>query len=176
MRFILIALAAALAATTPAAAQVENSRPTASAVTDAVPPARDIPYPGTMTLHVDATDTERGIFRVEQTIPVAQAGPMTLLYPEWLPGNHRAAGPIRHLAGLQITANGQPVTWRRDPYNVYAFHLDVPQGASEIELRFQFLSATERDQGRVVMTPEMLNLQWEKMSLYPAGYYVATSW
>ncbi len=63
----------------PTAAQVENSRPVASPIVDTIPAARDIPYPGTMTLHVDATDTERGIFRVEQTIPVAEAGRLTLL-------------------------------------------------------------------------------------------------
>src|SRR5205814_1042732 len=30
---------------------------------------------------------------------------------------------------------------------------------------------TATDQGRMVMTPEMLNLQWLAMALYPAGYY-----
>jgi predicted metalloprotease with PDZ domain len=32
--------------------------------------------------------------------------------------------------------------------------------------------APARSEGRVTMTREMLNLQWEKMSLYPAGHYV----
>lgn len=171
MRLPLFALLAAALAF-PAAAQVENSRPQAAPITISIPEARDIAFPGTMTLHVDATDTERGIFRVEQSIPVAQAGQMVLLYPEWLPGNHRPAGPIASLAGLTITANGAPVEWQRDPYDVYAFHVDVPDGATRIDLSYQFLSPTAANQGRIVMTPEMLNLQWEKMSLYPAGYYV----
>jgi predicted metalloprotease with PDZ domain len=153
-------------------AQAQNSEPEATPIVDTIPEARDIPYPGTMTLHVDASDTERAIFRVEQTIPVAQAGRLTLLYPEWLPGNHAPRGPIRHLAGLIIEGNGQRIPWTRDPLDVYAFHVDVPEGVAELRLRFQFLSATEPDQGRIVMTPEMLNLQWEKMSFYPAGYYV----
>src|SRR3546814_18037385 len=36
---------------------------------------------------------------------------------------------------------------------------------------FQFLSATQSNQGRVVVTPKMLNIQWESVSLYPAGSY-----
>lgn len=161
-----------LALTVPAAAQVEISRPQASPVVDTIPEARDILYPGTMTLHVDASDTERGIFRVEQTIPIAEAGRLTLLYPEWLPGNHAPRGPIASLAGLSVEGNGQPIDWTRDSLDVYAFHVDVPEGVATLTLRYQFLSPTARNQGRIVMTPEMLNLQWEKMSLYPAGYYV----
>ena len=161
-----------LAFAIPAAAQIENSRPQAIPIVDTVPVAQDIAYPGTMTLHVDATDTERGIFRVEQSIPVAEAGRLTLLYPEWLPGKHAPRGPIASLAGLMIEGNGQRIDWTRDSLNVYAFHIDVPEGVSTLTLRYQFLSPTARNQGRIVMTPEMLNLQWEKMSLYPAGYYV----
>lgn len=170
IRAVLAALLLALAI--PAPAQIENSRPAAIPIVDTIPDARDIPYPGTMTIHVDATDTERGIFRVEQTIPVAEAGRMTLLYPEWLQGNHAPRGPIASLAGLMIEGNGQRIDWTRDSLDVYAFHIDVPEGVSTLNLSYQHLSPTARNQGRIVMTPEMLNLQWEKMSLYPAGYYV----
>ena len=31
-------------------------------------------------------------------------------------------------------------------------------------------------QGRVTMTPEMLNIQWEKMLLYPAGHWSRSRW
>ena len=54
----------------------------------ATPAPRDVAYPGTVTLAVDATDVTRGIFRVSETLLVAGPGPLTLLYPEWLPGNH----------------------------------------------------------------------------------------
>jgi predicted metalloprotease with PDZ domain len=47
----------------------------------------------------------------------------------------------------------------------------VPDGVTRLEVRFQFLSATAPDQGRRVVTPVMLNLQWWDMLLYPAGYY-----
>ncbi|MDP9414966.1 MAG: peptidase M61 [Pseudomonadota bacterium] len=167
---LLIALAAAIAV--PAAAQVQTSRPQPAPMRSQIPASRDVPYPGTIAIDVDATDTARAVFRVRQTIPVRGAGPLTLLYPEWLPGNHAPRGPISSIAGLKVSANGRPVAWRRDPAYVYAFHIDVPGGARELQVEFQHLSPTEPNQGRIVMTPDMLNVQWEKMSLYPAGYFV----
>jgi len=135
-----------------------------------VPAPQNVPYQGTLKINVDATDIARRIFRVHETIP-AQAGALTLLYPQWLPGNHSPTGPIDKFAGLKVTANGKVLPWVRDPLNVYAFHVDVPQGASSVDVEFQFLSPQDTRQGRVVMTPEMLNLQWNTVSVYPAGYY-----
>ena len=171
MRKALIAALAAAAAI-PAFAQVETSQPQPQPFPDSIPAARDVAYPGMLTIDVDASDTARAIYRVKQTIPVPGAGPFTLLYPEWLPGNHAPRGPIATIAGLKISADGRPLTWRRDPADVYAFHVEVPEGVRELDVEFQHLSPTEGDQGRVTMTPDMLNLQWEKMALYPAGYFV----
>ena len=134
-----------------------------------LPQVQDAPWPGVVRLQVDATDLNRRIFDVTETIPVERAGPLVLFFPEWLPGNHGPVGPIAQLAGLEITANGQRVEWVRDTLHPFAFHIDVPQGASEITARFQHLSPTTGSQGRVTMTAEMLNIQWEKMLLYPAG-------
>ena len=136
-----------------------------------IPAARDVAYPGTINLEVDATDLDRRIISVRETIPVAGAGRLTLLYPAWLPGSHAPRGPIEKIAGLSFTAGGKPLAWTRDAVNVYAFHLEVPDGAASVEAHFQFLSPTDTDQGRVVMTPEMLNLQWNAVALYPAGYF-----
>lgn len=149
-----------------------RSKPTALPVDSGAPVPKDIAYPGgTIRLEVDATDTTQRIFRVKETIPVAAAGPLTLMMPAWLPGNHAPRGQIEKLTGLTFTVNGQTVAWKRDPLNVYAFTIDVPQGAKEVVAQFQFLSATQPNQGRVVVTPKMLNIQWESVSLYPAGYY-----
>ncbi|MGE4429952.1 MAG: M61 family metallopeptidase [Sphingobium sp.] len=150
----------------------QNSAPTLQPLVDTVPAPRDIAYPGTMTLTVDASDTRQNIWRVKQVIPVSSAGPITLLYPEWLPGKHAPRGQIDKLAGLVITANGKDIGWTRDPRDVYAFHVNVPQGAREIVAEFQFLNATAANQGRIAVTDRMLNLQFETVSLYPAGYYV----
>jgi predicted metalloprotease with PDZ domain len=126
-------------------------------------------YPGTLKLSVDATDLDHRIFRVREEIPVV-AGPLVLFYPEWLPGNHAPRGPIDKLAGLHLSADGKPVPWSRDSSDVYAFHLDVPPGATTLIAEFDFLSPQDASQGRVVMTPELLNLQWNTVALYPAGH------
>ncbi len=126
-------------------------------------------YPGTMRLDVDATDLARRVLRAQQRLPVAP-GPLTLLFPQWIQGNHSPTGPIDKLAGLRIRGNGQDIAWTRDPLDVYAFRLTVPQGVSELELSFDMLTPTSRNQGRVVMAPEMLNLQWNQVALYPAGH------
>ncbi|MGA2544601.1 MAG: peptidase M61 [Verrucomicrobiota bacterium] len=150
----------------------QNSAPEAQPIVDTIPPARDVAWPGVITISVDASDITRGIFRVSETIPVSAAGPLTLLYPKWLPGNHSGSGPIPELAGLKFNTGGRALPWRRDPVDVFAFHVDVPQGASRIEAQFQFLAPTDASQGRIVTTPAMLNLQWNALALYPAGCYV----
>jgi predicted metalloprotease with PDZ domain len=164
--------AAALLLATAAPVSAQNSAPQPAPFTDTVPEARDIAYPGTMLLDIDATDTQRGIFRVKQTIPVAKSGHMVLLYPKWLQGKHGPRGEIEKLTGLQISANGKRLQWKRDPVDVFAFHIEVPGGTKKLDLEFQFASATVSNQGRVVMTPTMMSLQFNSMSLYPAGYYV----
>lgn len=160
----LLLAASALALILPATTTAQNSAPPVPA------PLVDTPYPGTMMLEVDATDVARAIYSVRQTIPVAQPGRLTLRYPEWLPGKHAPRGEISALAGLVFTGNGHTLTWRRDPADVYAFHVEVPAGVRSVEARFQFLSPTRTAEGRVSVTTEMLNLQFEQVSLYPAGY------
>jgi hypothetical protein len=172
----LLASAALATALAPSAAQAQvpagNSAPVAQApFVNTIPDAVDTPYPGTIKLVVDATDTDRGIFRVKETIPVAKAGPMALLFPKWLPGAHTPRGEIEKLAGLVIRANGRVLPWTRDPVDVFAFHIDVPAGATQLDVAFQFLSATKSDQGRIAVTPTMISLQPNSVSLYPAGYY-----
>ncbi len=132
---------------------------------------KDIPYPGPIRLSVEATDLERHIFSIRETIPVRAGEPTVLLYPQWLPGNHSPSGRIDAVAGLVINANGARVEWKRDPVNVFAFHVVAPAGATTLDVNFQFVSPVDGGQGRVVMTPDMLNLQWNAVVLYPAGYF-----
>jgi predicted metalloprotease with PDZ domain len=134
---------------------------------DNVPPPQDKPYPGTIAIHVDASDTVQGAFRVHETIPVS-AGAMTLLYPQWIPGDHSPSGPIANFAGLRLSANGKALVWQRDKYNVYAFYFDVPSGVSAVEVEFQYLSG--RDDGFEI-TDRMMDMEWSTVTLYPAGYF-----
>lgn len=150
------------------------SAPHAVPLSRQVPDPVDTPYPGgTMRLDIDASDTVRGVFRVTQSVPVVPGTTrLTLLLPQWLPGNHGPRGPMAELTDLQFFAGNQQLAWKRDPVEVYAFHIDVPQGAREVVARFIHTSPLQSSEGRITMTQEMLNLQWEKMSLYPAGHYV----
>lgn len=156
---------------TVSAAAVEISKPTPLPIIDTIPVARDIAYPGTLTLQIDATDTVRGIFHVVETIPVPRPGPMTLLFPKWLPGNHAPRGEISKLASLVISANGQELVWTRDEIDVFAFHINVPAGVTALDIRFDFLTPTATNQGRITVTSEMISLQPNQVSLYPAGWF-----
>lgn len=138
---------------------------------DPIPAPADIPYPGRIELHVDARDTDRRIFNVSQRIPVRHPGRTVLLFSEWLPGYHAPQAPIELFAGLRITAGDRDLRWKRHPTNVHAFFVDVPDGAATVEVEFQFLSPTDDAQGRVVVGPELLMLQWNNVVLYPAGYF-----
>jgi len=136
-----------------------------------IPAPQDIPYPGTVTVAVDATDLTHGIFTIKETVPVAGPGPMILTYPRWLPGAHNPGGSIDKVASLIIHSGGQRLEWKRDPVDVFAFHIDPPKGAKTVDVDFQFLSPVSTREGRVVMTPEMLNAEWISLVLYPAGYF-----
>jgi predicted metalloprotease with PDZ domain len=167
----LFAFAAALCVATPLAAQPSDGpQPLPMPAPIATP--RDVAYPaGVLKLEVDATDLERRIFRVRQTIPISGGGPVTLLYPQWVPGGHSPRNALHNMAGLVVKADGKVVPWTRDPVQVFAFHLSPPADAKALEVEFQYLSPTAGDQGRVVMTPEMLNAQWLNLAFYPAGYF-----
>nr|WP_313632193.1 peptidase M61 [Brevundimonas naejangsanensis] len=170
-RFLLAASASVLlfAAGAPALAQVGT--PALPVALAPIPAAKDEAYPGVIKLHVDATDIERRLIQVRQTIPVSGPGPLVLFYPQWIPGNHGPVGPVANVGGLTFTANGQRLEWVRNTVQPWAYQIEVPAGVSEVDVAFQWLTPIEGAQGRVVVTPEMLNIQWEKALLYPAGYY-----
>jgi predicted metalloprotease with PDZ domain len=147
--------------------------PQPAAPTAPVPMPRDLPYPGTIALAVDTSNIAQGIFTVHETIPVARGTGLTLLYPEWRPGNHSpsARSRIARVAGLVITANGNPVAWSRDPVNIYAFHVPLPPKSNSVEVDFQYLAPPSGDFGRPETTTNILTLDWDAVLLYPAGYY-----
>ncbi len=169
-RLVLSACAAVLLiGSGPALAQVRT--PALPVALAPIPTPRDVAYPGTITVDVDATDIDRRIVSVKERIPVTAAGPMVLLFPQWLPGNHGPVGAVDDLASLVITANGQRLPWVRNTVNTDAYQVDVPAGVSALDLSFQWLTPVDSPQGRIVVTDEMLNIQWENTLLYPAGYY-----
>lgn len=130
----------------------------------------DTPYPGTISLMVDLTDTVHRVVRVHESVPV-RPGQLTLLYPEWLPGTHSPTGPIAKMAGLMVSANGRPVPWTRDRVNIYAFHMDVPQGVKSLDVDFDYLAAVRSREGRVEISSEIADMPWNSVVLYPAGHF-----
>ncbi|PXA89289.1 peptidase M61 [Caulobacter sp. D4A] len=153
------------------AALAQDYLPQPAPPTPPIAAPQDVAYPGVLKLYVDATDLERKIFDIKLTLPVAKPGPLPLYYPEWVPGGHSPRNDIDKLAGLVITANGQVIPWKRDVVEVNAFHIDVPAGVTELNIAYKFLSPVETKVGRMVMTPDMLNLQWLQMTMYPAGHF-----
>jgi predicted metalloprotease with PDZ domain len=170
-RFALAVSAAALLVSMGAPALAQVGTPALPVALAEIPQPKDVAYPGVISLDVDATDIDRRLVQVRQTIPVTQAGPMVLLYPQWLPGAHGPIGPVANVGGLTFTANGQRLEWVRNTVQPWAYQIEVPAGVSQVEVAFQWLTPIEGNQGRVVVTPEMLNIQWEKALLYPAGHY-----
>jgi len=124
----------------------------------------------TIRLHLDATDAPRRLFHVQMTIPV-KAGPMTLLYPKWIPGEHGPTGPVVDVAGLKFAANGQTISWQRDPVNLYAFHITVPEGATSLGVTFDFISPPDAAgfTSGASATTELAVLNWNQFLLYPEG-------
>ena len=124
---------------------------------------------GPITLVVDASQAPtQNIVRTHEVIPVAP-GPLTLYYPQWIPGEHSPAGPIQNVAELVITANGQRLQWHRDPVNLFAFKVDVPQGASSITTDFTYLGATFGNySSNRLSTPNIFVIDWNQNVLYPS--------
>src|ERR1700684_1117177 len=48
---------------------------------------------------VDLSDVPRKLFHAEIDLPVT-AGPVTLITPKWIPGDHRPTGPVDGITGV----------------------------------------------------------------------------
>ena len=168
----LIALSVFTALVSPALAQ---SQPMPLPMPAPIPEPQDRAFPGVMTVSVDATDTLHHVMSIHETVPVPkeaqQKGEMVLLYPMWIPGDHSPTGVIEQLASLHVQSNGRTLEWKRDTVNVAAFHIPVSTSTPTLDLHFQLLTPISPGQGRVVMTPSIVNVQWDQVSLYPAGYF-----
>ena len=120
-------------------------------------------------LSVDLSDAPRNIYHSRLTIPV-KPGPLTLVYPKWIPGNHRPSGPIANVTGIKMEAGGQTLAWQRDPVDMYAFHVIVPAGANELQVSLDTIT----DDGSAgatgpSATTHVLDLNWNQVVLYPQG-------
>jgi predicted metalloprotease with PDZ domain len=133
-----------------------------------------------ITLSVDLTDAPRKILHATETIPV-QPGPLTLVYPEWIPGEHGPTGPIVNQAGFIITtprgANGEPaerVKWERDPVDMYSYHITVPSGTTQLNIKMDFLATSGANFTEGGSTSANLALlSWNTVLVYPLNGDIA---
>ena len=109
----------------------------------------------------DLTEAGRKLYHAEVDLPV-EAGPLTLITPAWIPGNHRPTGPVNDITGVVFTANGQTLRWRRDDVNLYEYHLTVPNGVTSVHAHLDCIVTARA-------TTKMAVLEWEKLLLYPAA-------
>lgn len=133
-----------------------------------------------MTVVLDERMAPRGIAYTHMTIPV-NPGAFTLDYPMWIPGEHGPTGPLHDMSELRISANGQPITWQRDPVDMYAFHITVPAGVHRVNVDFTVLlnQANNFTDGQLA-TRNVLVGNWNRYILYQRNvdntkYYVTAS-
>ena len=137
-----------------------------------VAPPVDKPYVGPIDLKVDVSNVVDRVERVHEEIPVVPGSKeMVLLYPEWIPGEHAPSGPIENIAGVVTTVDGKRVQWTRDTTNVYAFHVPLQAGAKTVGLDFDYLAAIKPSVGRIEFSDAILDLKWNEVLMYPAGYF-----
>ncbi|MBW2578284.1 MAG: PDZ domain-containing protein [Deltaproteobacteria bacterium] len=121
-------------------------------------------------IHVDMRHAPQRILHAQLEMPV-EPGPLTLLYPKYMPGEHGPTGPISELVALVIKANGEPIAWNRDSHDVFTFYVDVPAGVSELEIELDYLPP--RTGGMFGNGPstsdQVAVMSWNTMLLYPAG-------
>src|SRR5258708_7770225 len=126
----------------------------------------------TVTIALDATEAPRKILHAKLTIP-ARAGVLTLYYPKWIPGEHEPSGPIANLTGLHFQAKGQDLTWRRDLLDAWTFHVDVPAGATSLDVALDYLYPAVLEGGfssGSSATEKMAVVRWNQVLLGPSGW------
>jgi predicted metalloprotease with PDZ domain len=137
--------------------------------------------PAPIRIYADLSDAPQRIFHAHLVFPVSP-GPFTLLYPKWIPGEHGPNGPISDVVGMRFMAAGKLLAWRRDDVDMFAFHLVIPDGATELDVSLDYLTPLESEgysEGPSA-TVKMAILEWNLLVLYPEGAktddltYVAT--
>jgi predicted metalloprotease with PDZ domain len=120
-------------------------------------------------LHVDLTDAPRNIYHAHLQIPV-HAGETDLVFPKWIPGNHRPSGPIGGLTGIRMEAAGRPLAWQRDAVDMYEFHVTVPAGVDVLDISLDAITTQDSaGGGGPAASDNLLDLNWNAALLYPKG-------
>ncbi len=118
---------------------------------------------GNISVSVDATRVPQKLLHVDEVLPV-QAGPLTLYYPKWIPGEHGPDGPVSNVTGLKFDADGRTIPWKRDLLDVWTFHVDIPAGTTKLHASYDYIESAGFS-----ATDKLLVLEWSEVVLYPAG-------
>ena len=120
-------------------------------------------------LHVDLTDAPRNIYHAHLQIPV-HAGEISLVFPKFIPGNHRPSGPIGALTGIRMESAGRPLSWQRDPVESYEFHVSVPKGVDTLDVALDAITTQDSaGAGGPAASSNLLDLNWNAVVLYLKG-------
>jgi predicted metalloprotease with PDZ domain len=126
-----------------------------------------------LSLSVDLRDAPRKLLHATEILPV-QNGPLTLAFPEWIRNEHVPA-PLTQQVGLFIKAHdgsgtaGHALSWKRDPLDLYLYHVTIPNGVSSIEVTFDFITSDKGGDGdaRASSDANLAVLDWNTVVLYP---------
>src|SRR5580765_7818820 len=90
-----------------------------------------------------------------------------------MPGGHGPGGNMTQVSGLVIRAGDRRLAWQRDPVEIEALHVEVPEDARALEIDFEHLSPVGSARGRHAMSRDLVNLDWTTLLLYPAGHWLS---
>jgi len=125
---------------------------------------------GPIELRVDLTDAADRIFHARLSMPV-EPGPLELVYPKWIPGEHGPTGPITDLVGLRFFVNGTPLAWERNAREMFEFGVQVPPGAERLDIELDYLSPGGSGQftAGAATSDQLAVMSWNTLLLYPQG-------
>src|SRR5256714_88878 len=123
-----------------------------------------------LEVRVDAREVARKRVHTDLTLAVHE-GPLTLVFPKWIPGEHGPSGPLESIIALTIRANDAPLPWRRDPREMYALSVTVPRGATHLEIALDSGLPTEGGHFSTGPTSSatLAVLPWNEFVLLPKG-------
>ena len=128
-----------------------------------------------LTVRLDAREIVRNHVHTDLTLTV-KGGPLTLVFPKWLPGEHMPSGPLDTLIGMTMRAHGQLLTWQRDPKDPFAVSVTVPPGVSQLDIALD--SGLPTEGGSFTAGPtnsaQLAVLSWNQYVLLPKGRDAAT--
>jgi predicted metalloprotease with PDZ domain len=126
--------------------------------------------PGPISIEVDAREVSRRLLHARLTLPAAP-GPLTLLYPKWIPGEHGPTGPLLDVLGLRIQAGGRALPWQRDEKDLHAIHCELPPGTSSVEVTLDYVPPPPGTEGFISAqaSAKLAIFHWNQVLVYPKG-------